>query len=161
MQIKLFCVGRLKAGPERELVDRYLDRLAKTAPQCGISFGGVTEITESRAQTAEQRKTEESARCLELLNSKGSALLVFDERGKALASRPFANQIGELRDQGIQTLVAAIGGPDGHDAGLAQKANMVVALGKLTWPHQVARILVAEQLYRATAILNNHPYHRD
>ncbi|KPB00107.1 23S rRNA (pseudouridine(1915)-N(3))-methyltransferase RlmH [Ahrensia marina] len=161
MQLVLFCVGRLKKGPERELVERYLDRLAKTGPQCGLNFGGVTEIVESRAQTAEQRKAEESARCRELVSDPRSALLLFDERGKALGSRDFAGKIGDLRDQGIQTLVAAIGGPDGHEPGLANDAHMVVALGKLTWPHQVARILVAEQLYRASAILNNHPYHRD
>jgi len=161
MQIHLFCVGRLKAGPERELVGRYLDRLAKTGPQCGITFGGVTEIVESRAQSAEARKAEESARCTELLAEPRTALLLFDERGKNLSSRQFAAQIGDLRDQGIQKLFAAIGGPDGHDQRLAQDARMNVSLGKLTWPHQIARVLVAEQLYRASAILNNHPYHRD
>lgn len=161
MQLILFCVGKLKAGPERELVERYLDRLAKTGPQIGLGFSGVTEIVESRAQTAELRKAEESARCRELLSDPRSALLLFDERGKALSSRQFAGQISDLRDQGIQTLVAAIGGPDGHDQALANDARMSVALGKLTWPHQIARVLVAEQLYRACAILNNHPYHRD
>ncbi|MDZ7822883.1 MAG: 23S rRNA (pseudouridine(1915)-N(3))-methyltransferase RlmH [Ahrensia sp.] len=161
MQIKLFCVGRLKAGPERELVDRYLDRLAKSGPQIGLTFGGTVEIAESRAQTAELRKLEESARCRDLLTESKSALLVFDERGKAYGSRDFAGEIGRLRDSGMQTLVAAIGGPDGHDPSLSNQADMVVALGKLTWPHQVARILVAEQFYRASAILSNHPYHRD
>lgn len=161
MQINLFCVGRLKAGPERELVGRYLDRLAKTGPQSGITFGGVTEIVESRAQTADIRKAEESARCSELLTEPRTALLLFDERGKNLSSRQFAAQIADLRDQGTQKLVAAIGGPDGHDQTLAQDARMNISLGKLTWPHQIARVLVAEQLYRASAILNNHPYHRD
>ncbi|MEM7290420.1 MAG: 23S rRNA (pseudouridine(1915)-N(3))-methyltransferase RlmH [Pseudomonadota bacterium] len=161
MQINLFCVGRLKAGPERDLVGRYLDRLAKTGPQSGITFGGVTEIVESRAQTAEARKVEESTRCRELIAEPRTAVLLFDERGKNLTSRQFASQIGELRDQGIQKLVVAIGGPDGHDQSLAQEARMNISLGKLTWPHQIARVLVAEQLYRASAILNNHPYHRD
>lgn len=160
MQLKLFCVGRLKAGPERELVDRYLDRLAKSGPQCGLSFGGITEIVESRAKHSDTRKTEESARCLQMAEAPGSALLVFDERGKPLSSLEFAKQIGDLRDRGTQSLIAAIGGPDGHDPSLQRQATMVVALGKLTWPHQIARILVAEQLYRASAILNNHPYHR-
>lgn len=161
MQISLFCVGRLKAGPERELVGRYLDRLEKTGPQCGIAFSGVTEIVESRAATADARKSEESARCRELLAGPRTTLLLFDERGKNLTSRQFAAQIGELRDQGTQKLVAAIGGPDGHEQALAQDAHMNISLGKLTWPHQIARVLVAEQLYRASAILNNHPYHRD
>lgn len=161
MQISLFCVGRLKAGPERELVGRYLDRLEKAGPQSGIHFGGVVEIVESRATTAEARKAEESARCIELLAAPRTALFLFDERGKNLSSRQFASQIGELRDQGIQKLVAAIGGPDGHQKDLEQKAQLNISLGKLTWPHQIARVLVAEQLYRASAILNNHPYHRD
>lgn len=161
MQLKLFCVGRLKAGPERQLVDRYLDRLAKSGPQCGLSFGGATEIAESRAKDANTRKTEESARCLQMAEAPGTALLIFDERGKPLSSLQFAEQIGHLRDHGTQTLVAAIGGPDGHDPKLLEQAKQVVALGKLTWPHQIARVLVAEQLYRASAILNNHPYHRE
>lgn len=161
MQLHLFCVGRLKAGPERELVDRYLDRLAKTGPQCGINFAGVTEIAESRASGSQARKAEESARCAETISEPRTSLLLFDERGKNLTSRQFAENIGEMRDQGVQKLVAAIGGPDGHDPDLAHKASMNICLGKLTWPHQIARILVAEQLYRACAILNNHPYHRD
>ena len=160
MQLKLFCVGRLKAGPERQLVERYLDRLAKTGPQCGITFGGTIEIPESKLQEAKQRKAEESARCRELLSGKGSRLLIFDERGKTPDSRQFASFIGQLRDQGVKTLVAAIGGPDGHDPALRQRAEMVVALGRLTWPHQIARIMVAEQLYRAASILAGAPYHR-
>ena len=161
MQLKLFCVGRLKAGPERQLVDRYLDRLAKSGPQCGLSFGGTTEIVESRAKEANTRKAEESARCLQMVEVPGTVLLLIDERGKTPSSLQFAEQIGHMRDLGTQTLVAAIGGPDGHDPKLLEQAKLVVALGKLTWPHQIARVLVAEQLYRASTILNNHPYHRE
>lgn len=161
MQLALFAVGRLKSGPERELVDRYMDRLAKAGPQCGINLGPVTEIAESRAASTEQRKTEESARCLALLSDPRAALIIFDETGKNLTSRAFAGAIGDLRDNGVTTLVAAIGGPDGHAPELLDAARHTVALGKLTWPHQLARILVAEQLYRAVSILNNHPYHRD
>lgn len=161
MQLVLFCVGRLKSGPERELVDRYLDRLNKTGPQCGLSFGGVNEIAESRAQSVRQRQIDESTHCRQLLTGPRTALLMFDERGKAHTSREFAKKIDNMKDSGLQTLVAAIGGPDGHDPTLATEASMVVGLGCLTWPHQIARILVAEQLYRASSILNNHPYHRD
>ena len=161
MQLVLFAVGRLKSGPERELVDRYIDRLAKAGPQCGITFGGVTEIAESRGGDTAARKREESARCLALLADPRATLIAFDETGKNIASRPFAEIIGNLRDSGVTTLVAAIGGPDGHAPDILEKAAHTIALGKLTWPHQVARILVAEQLYRAVSILNNHPYHRD
>jgi len=149
----------MKSGPERELADRYFDRLKKTGAPLGLEFTSVTEITESRAQQPELRKQEESAKVLEALDQ-GGVLVLLDERGKTLSSEAFAEKIARFRDDGKRQLLLAIGGPDGHDPALRDRADLVLALGAMTWPHQIVRILVAEQMYRATTILSGHPYHR-
>jgi 23S rRNA (pseudouridine1915-N3)-methyltransferase len=159
MRISVFAVGRMKAGPERELADRYFDRFAKAGPPLGLEFSGVAEIAESRAATAELRKQEEAARLFEALDA-GARLILLDERGKALSSEDFSARIGRMRDEGQRQLILAIGGPDGHDPRLRERADLVLGLGAMTWPHQIARILIAEQLYRAAMILSGHPYHR-
>lgn len=159
MRITVFAVGRMKAGAERELADRYFDRFAKAGNSLGFDFQGVSEIAESRGQTVDSRKIEEAARLFEALDT-GAGLILLDERGKALSSEDFAGQLACLRDDGKRQLIIAIGGPDGHDPRLRQRADLVLALGSLTWPHQLVRVLVAEQLYRAATILSGHPYHR-
>ncbi|ABQ61006.1 ribosomal RNA large subunit methyltransferase H [Brucella ovis IntaBari-2006-46-332] len=168
MRVSVFAVGRMKSGPKRELVERYFDRFAKAGPPLGLEFAGVSEIPESRGQTAQLRKAEEAQRIHEALDnaksggtsSGGAALILLDERGKALGSEAFAAIVGRMRDDGKRQLIVAIGGPDGHDPALRSRADLVLALGELTWPHQIARILIAEQLYRAATILAGHPYHR-
>src|SRR5690606_36905958 len=75
-------------------------------------------------------------------------------------SDAFARRIGSLRDAGRKNLVLAIGGPDGHGPSLGERADLILPLGAMTWPHQIARLVVAEQLYRAATILAGHPYHR-
>ena len=153
-------MGRLKAGPERELAQRYLDRLAKAGPAVGLEFGGVAEIVESRAADAAGRKREEAQRLRERL-SQGQALFLLDERGKNLGSEDFAGRIAMLRDSGRKGLVLAIGGPDGHDPSLSAEAELTLSFGAMTWPHQLARVMLAEQLYRAAMIVSGHPYHRN
>ena len=160
MQLIVFAIGRMKTGPEQELAERYLGRLEKVGPSVGLTFGGITEIVESRAGTASQRKADESAQCLALLNERATALVALDETGKSLSSKDFANRIGQMRDDGVRRALFAIGGPDGHDRELLQRADLTLSFGRMTWPHQIARILLAEQLYRAAAILAGHPYHR-
>ncbi len=159
MRITVFAVGRMKSGPERELADRYFDRLKKTGSPLGLEFGSIIEITESRAPQPELRKQEESSKVLEALEP-GGVLVLLDERGKTMPSEAFAGAIARFRDDGKRQLLFAIGGPDGHHASLRDRADLVLALGAMTWPHQIVRILVAEQLYRATTILSGHPYHR-
>ncbi|ARO32251.1 ribosomal RNA large subunit methyltransferase H [Rhizobium sp. NXC14] len=159
MRIGLFAVGRLKSGPEKDLVARYLDRFAKAGSAVGLEFTRVAEVGESRASNAETRKREEAAMLLKSL-SEGSVLILLDERGKALDSEAFAKLLGNYRDQGIRELTIAIGGADGLDPGLYDRADATLCLGKMTWPHQLVRTLIAEQLYRAVTILSGHPYHR-
>jgi 23S rRNA (pseudouridine1915-N3)-methyltransferase len=160
MRIQLFAVGRMKTGPERELAARYFDRFAKAAPPLGLEFGGVMEVQESRARDAEQRKREEAAKLSESQGA-GSALILLDERGKSLSSRDFAGLITKHRDSGTRSITFAIGGADGHAEESRQKAQMVISFGALTFPHQIMRILAAEQLYRAATIISGHPYHRE
>ncbi len=90
----------------------------------------------------------------------GTALVLLDERGKNLSSEDLAGRIGLLRDSGRKAAIVAIGGADGHDASFRDQAELVLSFGALTWPHQLVRVMLAEQLYRVTTILAGHPYHR-
>lgn len=159
MRIGLFAVGRLKAGPEKDLAARYLDRFAKAGPAIGLELSRVVEVNESRASNADTRKRDEATQ-LEKALTDGSLLVLLDERGKALDSEGFASLLGTFRDSGKRDLMIAIGGADGLDPSLHARADAVLNLGKMTWPHQLVRILIAEQLYRAVTILSGHPYHR-
>jgi 23S rRNA (pseudouridine1915-N3)-methyltransferase len=159
MRITLFAVGRLKAGPEKDLASRYLDRFAKAGPAIGLELAKLVEIQESRASNPETRKREEAA-ALEKALPEGAALILLDERGKSLDSQAFSDAIGRYRDNGKRDMMLAIGGADGLDPDLRARADLVVNLGTMTWPHQLVRILIAEHLYRAVTILSGHPYHR-
>ncbi|NKN36832.1 23S rRNA (pseudouridine(1915)-N(3))-methyltransferase RlmH [Agrobacterium sp. a22-2] len=159
MRIGIFAVGRLKAGPEKDLASRYLDRFAKAGPACGLEFSRTVEIVESRAGNAATRKREEAA-LLEKALPDGAFLIALDERGKAMDSPEFAEFIGSHRDRSLRDMAVLIGGADGLDPDLRQKAGIALNLGRMTWPHQLVRILIAEQLYRAVTILSGHPYHR-
>ena len=96
-----------------------------------------------------------------LAAAEGAHLIACDERGKTYSSRAFADHIAKLRDQGERRLVFAIGGADGLDASVRQAASSTLAFGPQTWPHALARAMLAEQLYRAVTILAGSPYHRD
>jgi len=159
MKVLVHAVGRMKAGPERELADRYFDRFGKSGPAVGLDFAGIVETPESRAQIAAERKREEG-RALQGHLQPGAVLMLLDERGRSFTSEELAGRIGLLRDDGRKTLVIAIGGADGHDQSLRDQADLVVSLGALTWPHQLVRVMLGEQLYRAATILSGHPYHR-
>ena len=159
MKITVHAVGRMKAGPERELADRFFERFAKSGPTIGLEFTGVVEIAEGRAQTANERRREEGQK-LQMQLQQGTALILLDERGRNLSSEDFAGRIGLLRDGGRKALVIAIGGADGHDQSLRDQAELVVSFGAQTWPHQLVRVMLGEQLYRAATILAGHPYHR-
>ena len=159
MKITVHAVGRMKAGPERELADRYFERFARSGPAVGLEFAGVVEIAEGRAQTASERRREEGQKLQTQLQA-GAALLLLDERGRNLSSEELAGRIGLLRDDGRKALVVAIGGADGHDQSLRDQADLVVSFGALTWPHQLVRVMLGEQLYRTATILSGHPYHR-
>ena len=149
----------MKAGPERELASRYLDRANAAARGVGLAGVELREIEESRARRPDDRRAAEAI-AIRALVPKGARLTLLDERGKSRASEDFAQDIGKARDTGAPAFVIVIGGPDGLDPGLREEAGLVLAFGAMTWPHQLARVMAAEQIYRATTILAGHPYHR-
>ncbi|AZO18194.1 23S rRNA (pseudouridine(1915)-N(3))-methyltransferase RlmH [Mesorhizobium sp. M2A.F.Ca.ET.043.05.1.1] len=159
MKITVHAVGRMKTGPERELADRYFKRFSKSGPPVGLEFAGIVEVPESRGQNADERRREEAQKLQAQLQA-GTVLILLDERGKSLSSEDLAARIGQLRDAGRKALVVAIGGADGHDKVLREQADLVLSLGALTWPHQLVRVMLGEQLYRVATILAGHPYHR-
>lgn len=159
MRIAIHAVGRLKSGPERELADRYIDRAGKIGRPLGITAVGSREWPESRAARAEDRKAEEAAQLVAEL-PEGATLWVLDERGETPSSDAFAARLAKARDDGRPALVLAIGGADGHGDAVLDRADFRLAFGRLTFPHQIVRILAAEQVYRALTILSGHPYHR-
>ena len=160
MRVTIFAVGRLKAGPERELAARYLDRFSKSGPAAGLAFSRVVELPESRAANATTRKREEYA-ALQKQLPPSAVLMALDENGRTPDTPAFARLLGQWTDAGRRDLCIAIGGADGHDPQLLEDADSVISLGKMTWPHQIVRILLAEQLYRAATVLVGHPYHRN
>jgi 23S rRNA (pseudouridine1915-N3)-methyltransferase len=159
VKVTVVAVGRLKAGPERELLDRYRDRAARAGKQLGLTFD-LREIAEGSARSADSRKDEEAAPIVAAVPV-GAILIALDERGKPIDSRGFADRIAAWRDAGTKDLAIAIGGADGLGPAVLDMADLRLAFGAMTWPHQIVRILLAEQLYRAVTILSGHPYHRD
>lgn len=159
MRVTIAAVGKTRASPEQELFDLYLERTRGIASKLGIFKLDVLVIDTSRAASAEARMDEEAAK----LASKSPApahRIVLDERGRAMTSEAFARHLAKLRDSGTRDLVLFIGGPDGLAASLRDGAQERLALGPQTWPHLLVRAMLAEQLYRACAILAGHPYHR-
>jgi len=158
VKLAVIAVGRLKDGPERELVERYEERAKAVGRPLGFSPLKVIELPESRARRQADRRAEEATA---ILGKAASAVLVaFDERGKALTSEAFAKRLEAWRDQGRAAANFIIGGADGLDERVRSAADLVVSFGALTLPHQLVRVLVVEQLYRALTILSGHPYHR-
>ena len=149
----------MKAGPERELLDRYVKRVAAMAPSLGLAPVDWRELDESRAKRPEERKAEEARAILAAL-PKGAWLTLLDERGGALTSEQWAAEIGKARDASTPAYAIVIGGPDGLDPTLRASARSVLCFGAMTWPHQLVRVMAGEQIYRAMSILAGHPYHR-
>jgi 23S rRNA (pseudouridine1915-N3)-methyltransferase len=159
VRLILATIGKLKASADRELFERYWQRFDDTCRSAGITAITLIELPESRAQTATERQADEARR---LLKSFGLdvAVITLDESGIIEDSIAFARRLKRMADSGQATLAIAIGGPDGHGAEMRARAATSLSLGRLTLPHGLARIVIAEQLYRATTILSGHPYHR-
>lgn len=159
MRLLIAAVGRLKAGPERELLARYVERTGATGKALSLAPLDIAEIPESQAQTAAKRKSDEAKALLAALPAKAK-IVALDERGKSISSEDFAKKLARLRDDGAGSLAFLIGGADGLDETVRKRADLTVAYGAATFPHQIVRILLAEQIYRAVTILSGHPYHR-
>jgi 23S rRNA (pseudouridine1915-N3)-methyltransferase len=159
MKIHIAAVGRMKQGPERELVARYLDRAVASGKPLALTGFEVSELPESRASSSPARKADE-AKALRAALPEG-LVVALDEHGKTLGSEVFAHQLARWRDDGKPAVSFLIGGADGLDPELVKSATLTLSFSPLTWPHQLVRIMLAEQLYRATTILSGHPYHRE
>jgi 23S rRNA (pseudouridine1915-N3)-methyltransferase len=158
MKVTILAIGRLKRGPEREISERLLSRAIAAGRKAGITFA-IRELGESRAGSPAVRQGQEAASML-AVQSAGALLVALDERGSTVDSRAFAEKIAQWRDSGVAELVFAIGGADGHGEALIERSDFVMSFGAMTWPHQLVRLMLAEQLYRTVTILLGHPYHR-
>ena len=159
MRLIIAAIGRLKDGAERELLERYRDRFAAMAKRLGFAPVAWHELAESRAPTAAKRSAEEGAALLKLARD-ADVIIALDERGKALTSQAFAQLLAKIRDDGAGTAAILVGGADGHGPAVREAPHVQVSFGAITLPHGLARIVLAEQLYRAATILAGHPYHR-
>lgn len=156
MKLRITAMGRLRSGPERDMLDDYIERCSATGRAIGLGPLEETQIDNRslNSKTAESRALEDSL-------PQNCRLVLLDERGKALSSRQLAEKMGHWRDDGARETVFCIGGADGHDHSVLPKPDLMLAFGPAVWPHKLVRIMLAEQIYRATSILAGTPYHRD
>ncbi|AUJ65078.1 23S rRNA (pseudouridine(1915)-N(3))-methyltransferase RlmH [Aestuarium zhoushanense] len=155
MRVHIVAVGRLRAGPERDLIDDYLTRFDRTGRALALGPANVIEVEDKKnaGMGAE-------AALLEKAIPNGALICIMDERGKVMTSPDFADQLGGWRDQGRQDIAFVIGGADGLDPAFRAKADAALSVGKMVWPHMLVRVMLSEQLYRAASILSGSPYHR-
>jgi 23S rRNA (pseudouridine1915-N3)-methyltransferase len=159
MRLLVVAIGRLKKGPERELAERYRERFDDIGRKLGFRGLEIHEIPESRARDAATRISEEAAAISAVISAK-SVLVALDERGDNIDSAAFARHLGRWRDEAAANTIFAIGGADGLSPDLRRMAKLRIAFGSATWPHQMVRVMLLEQIYRAATILTGHPYHR-
>lgn len=153
MRLKILAVGRLRAGPEADLVADYLARFDRAGRGIGLGPVEVTEITTAGGVGAE-------AIAIARRLPDDGIFSALDERGETMASPDFARYLKRMSEAGRRELALVIGGPDGLDPGLRERAERLISLGPMVWPHMLVRAMLAEQLYRAASILSGGPYHR-
>lgn len=159
MHLIVIAIGRLKQGPERELAERYRERFDDIGRKQGFRGLAIHEIPESRARDAATRISEEASAISAAIPDK-SVIVALDERGDNVDSAAFARHLGRWRDDSVANTIFVIGGADGLSPDLQRKAKLRIAFGSATWPHQMVRVMLLEQIYRAATILAGHPYHR-
>jgi 23S rRNA (pseudouridine1915-N3)-methyltransferase len=155
LRLKIIAVGRLKSGPERELVETYQARLQSAL--AGVGPLSVTEVDERRDAKQVVRAIGGAVQAL----PRGARRIALDETGEQVTTKRLAELLSTWRDAGVPEAGFIIGGADGLSDETRKAADMVLSLGKMTWPHRLARAMIAEQLYRAASLLAGHPYHRE
>ena len=155
MRLTIAAVGRLKSCPEKTLVIDYLDRAGVAGRSLALGHVNLIEIDERKARDP----AAQSARLLDCV-SPGATAVALDERGRAITSDEFATLLARERDGGAPEMVFLIGGPDGHHPSLREATGHRLSFGPMVWPHLLARVMLAEQIYRAISILAGSPYHR-
>ena len=151
MKLTIACIGRSSRGPERNLYEHYAGRIRWPL--------ALREVDEKRKLPPAQLILREGELLLESVPSK-SVLVALDRRGKVLDSEGFAQRLERWRDDSVNDVAFLIGGADGHGEPLLKKAALILSFGAMTWPHLLARAMLAEQIYRAQQLLAGHPYHR-
>jgi 23S rRNA (pseudouridine1915-N3)-methyltransferase len=159
MRVLVAAVGRLKRGPERDLAERYRKRAADLGRTIALKGIDIVEIRESRADNLERRMLEESIAIANVLPQR-AVTVVMDERGESATSGAIAGRLQAWQSAGQGAVAFIVGGADGLAPSLRDQADFTLAFGAATWPHQLLRIMLLEQLYRAVTILARHPYHR-
>ncbi len=155
MRVHVCAVGRLRSGPERDLVDDYITRFDRTGRPLGLGPVAVHEVEDKRGGGMDAE-----AALLARAVPGGALLAVLDERGQAISAPEFAVQLAHWRDAGRQDVAFVIGGADGIAPALRERAEFALSFGPMVWPHLLVRVMLAEQLYRAATILGGGPYHR-
>lgn len=157
MKLHLIAVGKLKAGPARDGCDDYVRRSRRLLPLQTIE---VRDAKRGKSGSAAAWKAAEATNLRAAIPT-GARIIALDERGKQFGSREFAEFLGKWKDQGIGRVAFLIGGPDGLDPSLRTEADVLWSLSRMTLPHDLARLVACEQIYRAGTILAGLPYHRD
>jgi 23S rRNA (pseudouridine1915-N3)-methyltransferase len=151
MKIWLAAVGRARAGAARDLYEEYARRM---------TWPLTLKEVECKKRTPPDELKRLEADLLLAAVPNAAMIVALDERGTTLSSERFAERLGLWRDQGVSDIAFLIGGADGHGEAVGKRADLMLALGPMTWPHLMVRAMIAEQLYRAQQILAGHPYHR-
>ena len=159
MRLVVIAVGRLKQGPERELAEAYRKRAQATGRALGVRDIEIVEIRESRAQDVERRRVEEAIAIANIIPER-AIIVILDEHGDNLDSAALAGLLRAWRAEDPPAVCFVVGGADGLAQSLQQRAKLRLAFGSATWPHQLVRVMLLEQLYRAASIVAGHPYHR-
>jgi 23S rRNA (pseudouridine1915-N3)-methyltransferase len=153
MKISVIAVGRARGGPERTLQDHYAGRVTAWPLD-------VREVEEKKKLSGDALKAAEADLIRRALPDR-AVIVALDERGKEITSRDLAKRLSGWQDDGVADVAFVIGGADGLDPALRDKAALTISFGRATWPHQLVRAMLLEQVFRAQSILANHPYHRD
>jgi 23S rRNA (pseudouridine1915-N3)-methyltransferase len=151
LKITIVAIGRAARGPERQLYEHYAGRIRWPL--------ALRELEEKRKLPAPQLMQREGELLLESAPA-GATLVMLDRRGRMLDSEAFAARLGGWRDSSVADVAFLIGGADGHTEAMLKKASLILSFGAMTWPHMLARGMLAEQIYRAQQLLAGHPYHR-
>jgi 23S rRNA (pseudouridine1915-N3)-methyltransferase len=159
MRLIIAAIGRLKSGPETELSERYAKRATQTGRTLGLKAVEIIEIRESRADDAAKRMLEESIALANIIPP-DAVVVLLDVKGENRDSEQLAALMSAWRSDDKPAVVFIIGGADGLAPSLRDKAQLRLSFGAATWPHQLVRVMLLEQIYRATTILSGHPYHR-
>lgn len=151
MRLTIASVGRFRGGPLQDLYSEYAARIPWEL--------SLKEVEEKKPLKGEKLKTREAELLMKAV-PKGAQIIALHETGKEYESVQFAKLLRSLADTGTADIAFIIGGADGHSRSTLDQADKLLSLGRMTWPHLMVRGLLAEQIYRAYSIQNNHPYHR-